>query len=172
MGGPFASCQAFFRARRHGRLGPTPKLSGLLPALLAVTEANSLNHLVVPNQRPVRLLTGVLAKAITRVHSKLNQPSVDVLAVFPEVDWLRVTLPFDFRALGIEQHSLEPVPDSFFVVLRIRSAKSRINILPQDGEGKKANQEKSYFHNSRKSKMTGLVDKKSRAFFSQPLHPD
>ena len=106
------------------------------------------------------LFTGVLAKAITRVYSKLDQPPVNVLAIFTQIGWLRIALPFNFRAVSIEQHSLEPVPDNFLVVFRIRSAKSRINILPKDADGKKANQEKGHLHNSKKSELRGIVDEK------------
>lgn len=115
-----------------------------------VTETGSLNHLIIPDQRAMGLFTGVLAKAITRVYSKLDQPSVNVLAIFTQIGWLRIALPFNFRAVGIEQHSLEPVPDNFLVVFRIRSAKSGIDILRANADRKKANQEEGHLHNSRK----------------------
>lgn len=93
------------------------------------------------------LFTGVLAKAIAGVHSKLYQPPVNVLSVFTQIGWLRIALPFNLRAVGIEQHSLEPVPDNFLVVFWIRSAKSRLDILCVDADGQKASQEEADLHN-------------------------
>jgi hypothetical protein len=107
------------------------------------------------------LFAGVLAEAITRVHSKLDQPPVNVLAILTQIGCLRIALPFNFRAVGIEQHSLEPVPDNFLVVFRIRSAKRWIDILREKVDGKKANQkEEGHLHNSRKTKIRGIVDEK------------
>src|SRR5215831_10626380 len=88
----------------------------LSAASVPVTESRSLNHLIVADQRAMGLFTGVLAKTITRVHAKLDQPPVNVLAIFTQVGWLRIALPFNFGAVGIEQHPLEPVPDNFLVV--------------------------------------------------------
>ena len=106
-----------------------------------VTESDSLNHLIIADQHAVRLFTGVLAKAITRVHLKLDQPSVNVLAILTQIGWLWVALPFNFCAVGIDERPLEPVPDNFLVVFRLRPAKGRIDILREDADGKKANQE-------------------------------
>jgi hypothetical protein len=139
-----------------GRLGALP----VIAQSVSVTEPDSLNHLVIANQRAVGLFTGVLAKAITRVHSKLDQPPVNVLAIFAQIGWFRIALPFNLRAVGIEQRSLEPVPDNFLVVFRKRSAKSRIDILREDADGKKANQEEGRLHHLRKRQMPGVVDEK------------
>ena len=68
---------------------------------VSVTKSDSLNHLVVADQCAMRLFAGVLAKAITRVHSKLDQPPVNVFAIFTEVGWLRIALPFNFCAVGV-----------------------------------------------------------------------
>jgi len=106
------------------------------------------------------LLTGVLAKAITRVYLKLDQPPVNVLAIFTQIGWLRIALPLNFRAVGIEQHSLEPIPDNFLIVFRIRSVKSRIRILREEVDGKKPSQEEADLHSLRKSKIKEIVDKK------------
>ena len=123
---------------------------GILPVIaksVPVTQSSSLSHLIIADQRAMGLFAGVLAKTIARVHSKLDQPPVNVLAIFTQIGWLRIALPFNFRAVGIDQHSLEPAPDNFLVVFRVRSAKSRIDILRQDADGKKANQQESDLHN-------------------------
>src|SRR6476620_1611875 len=146
---PSVPCQAFFPLARPSSLAQM----SILPVIaksVPVTETDSLNHLIIANQRAMELFTGVLAKAITQVHSKLHQPPVNVLAIFTQIGWLRIALPFNFRAVGIEQHSLKPVPDNFLVVFRIRSAKSGIDILRENADRKKANQEEGHLHNSRK----------------------
>jgi hypothetical protein len=119
---------------------------------ISVTESSSLNHLIVTDQRTMGLFTGVLAKAITRVDSKLDQPPINVLAIFTQIGCLRIALPFNFRAVSIEQHALEPIPDNFLVVFWIRPANCRINILGEDANSKKANQEEDQLHSSRKAK--------------------
>ena len=158
-----AACQAFF----PGGASPLCELASQSAALecrraksVPVTKSGSLNHLIVADQRAMGLFTGVLAKAITRVYLKLDQPPVNVLAIFTQIGWLRIALPLNFRAVGIEQHSLEPIPDNFLIVFRIRSAKSRIKILREEVDGKKANQEEADLHNLRKSKIKEIVDKK------------
>ena len=131
-----------------GRMG----ILAVIPKSVPVTESGSLNHLIVTDQCAMGLFARVLAKAIARVHSKLDQPPVNVLTILTQIGWLRIALPFNFRAVGIDQHSLEPAPDNFLVVFRVRSAKSRIDILRQDADGKKANQQESDLHNSKKAK--------------------
>src|SRR5437764_13785600 len=139
-----------------GRMG----ILAVIPKSVPVTESGSLNHLIVTDQCAMRLFACVLAKAIARVHSKLDQPPVNVLTILTQVGWLRIALPFNFRAVGVEQHSLEPVPDNFLVGFRIRSAKSRSEILCEQVDGKKPNHKEGHLHNSRKSKMTRIVDEK------------
>src|SRR4029453_4616351 len=142
---PSVPCQAFFPLARPSSLAQM----SILPVIaksLPVTESVSLNHLITADHPAMGLFTGVLAKAITRVHSKLHQPPINVLAIFTQIGWLRIALPFNFRAVGIEQHSLEPVPDNFLVVFRIRSTKSGIDILRENTHGKKANQEEGHLH--------------------------
>ena len=139
-----------------GRMG----ILAVIPKSVPVTESGSLNHLIVTDQCAMGLFARVLAKAIARVHSKLDQPPVNVLTILTQIGWRRIALPFNFRAVGIDQHSLEPAPDNFFVVFRIRSIKSRIDILREDIDGKKASQENDDLHNSRKSKIKGIVDEK------------
>src|SRR5205807_7240511 len=90
---------------------------------VSVTKSCSFNHMIIANQRTVRLFTGVLAKAIARVYAKLDQPPINVLAVFSQIRRLGLVLPFDLGAVSIKQHPLHPVPNNFFVVLGKRSAK-------------------------------------------------
>ena len=170
-----APCQAFFPIvvrpsyRQSGSDPWGQRASCPLPAAsLPVTKSDSLNHLIVADQCAMGLFTSVLAKAITRVYPKLDQPPVNVLAIFAPISWLRIALPFNFRAVGIEQRSLEPIPDDFLIVFRIRPAKSGVDILRQGADHKKAGDGKDQLHPSRKNKTTGIVDQKRCAFMGVP----
>jgi hypothetical protein len=119
------------------------RASAAKPALphrksLSVTKSYSFNHMIIANQCAVGLFAGVLAEAIARVYSKLDQPPVNMLTVLSQVGRLGVTLPFDLSAVGIEQHSLHPIPNNLFVILGKWSAKGRIHILREGAESKKA----------------------------------
>jgi hypothetical protein len=139
------------------------KLGHSLPAranLISVTESDSFYHLIVADQRPVRLFARVLTKAIARVHSKFDEPAVNVLAIFSEIRGLGIALPFDFRTVGVDQHALQPVPDNFLVIFWIRPAKIRLNILREDTGDKKADQTEGNPHSSSKRKMIDTSTKK------------
>ena len=135
---------------------------------LTVTKSDSLNHLIVADQCAMGLFTGVLAKTVTRVHSKLDQPPVNVLAIFTQISWLWIALPFNFRAVGIEQCSLEPVPDDFLIVFRIRPAKSRVDVLCQGADRKKQGDGEGQLHAPMKNKTTEIVDQIRCAFVGFP----
>ena len=94
--------------------------------------------MIIANQRAVRLFAGVLAKAIARIYAKLDQPPINVLTIFSQIGRLGLPLPFDLGAVGIEQHSLHPIPNNFFVILGIWSAERRIHILREGAEREKA----------------------------------
>src|SRR5437763_16525046 len=115
-----------------GRMG----IVAVIPKSVPVTESGSLNHLIVTDQCAMGLFARVLAKAIARVHSKLDQPPVNVLTILTQIGWLRIALPFNFRAVGIDQHALEPAPDNFSVVFRIRARESRSYVWTDDHDGK------------------------------------
>src|SRR5262245_38066758 len=115
----FVACQAFFPAEASSSSALCcSALQCPRAKSVPVTKSGSLDHLVIVDQCAMGLFTGVLAKAIPRVHLKLDQPPVNVLAIFTQIGWLWIALPFNFRAVGIDQCSLEPVPDNFLVVFR------------------------------------------------------
>src|SRR5882762_4274604 len=72
------------------------------------------------------LHSGVSAKSITRVHFKLHEVAVKMLAVFAEVGRFGITAPFNARALGVDQLVVEPFHYDFLVVGGIRTIESRI----------------------------------------------
>ena len=84
-----------------------------------------------------------------------------MLSVFSQIGWLGIALPFDLGAIGIDQRSLHPVPNNFFVVLRKRSAKGGIHILREGAESNKEDYRHGQLHESKKSKMTAIVDEKT-----------
>jgi hypothetical protein len=92
-----------------------------------VTEADSFNDLSVANQGSVFLKTGVGAKAIACVYLKINEPRVTVLPVLALIGAGGFTLPFDLRAVRIDQIRLHPIPDNFFVELWEGTALRRID---------------------------------------------
>ena len=94
--------------------------------------------MIIADQGAVRLFAGVLAKAIARVDAKLDQPAVKMLPVFSQIGRLGLALPFDLGAVGIEQHSLHPVPNNFFIILGIWSAERRIHIFREGAERENA----------------------------------
>jgi hypothetical protein len=166
MSRPFVGCQAFFAWRDELVLCIRAEIRPALGApakSISVTESDSFDHVVVADQCAVRLFAGVLAKAIARVHSKFDQPAINVLTIFPKVRRLGIALPFNFRTVGIEQHALQPIPDNFLVIFWIRPAKSRLNRLREDTGGENANQEEGNLHSSSKRKMMESSTKKSRS---------
>src|SRR6202011_3007296 len=83
------------------------------------------------------LHSGVSTKSITRVHFKLHEVAVKMLAVLAEVDRLGIAAPFDPRALRIEELVVEPFHYDFLVVGGIRAVESRIcrrRLLPLAGQ--------------------------------------
>ena len=72
------------------------------------------------------LLSGVSAESIARVHCKLNQISVDMLAIFAEIGRLRIALPFDASAGGVDQLLIKPCRHDIFVIRRLRPVEDRI----------------------------------------------
>src|SRR5260370_29812340 len=72
------------------------------------------------------LHSGVSAKSIARVHFKLHEVAIKMLAVFAEIDRFWIAIPFKPRALSIEELVVEPFHYDFLVVGGIRTIESRI----------------------------------------------
>ncbi len=83
------------------------------------------------------LLSGVSAESIARVHCKLNQISVEMLAIFAEIGRLRIALPVDPGAGRVDQLLVKPRRHDVFVVRRICPVEGRIcrrTLLGLDGQ--------------------------------------
>ena len=69
------------------------------------------------------LQSGVSAESIPRVHFKFYKVTIKMLSVLADVGRLRIALPLNARAVGIDQLIVEPFHDDFFVIGGIRAIK-------------------------------------------------
>src|SRR6266566_4761441 len=73
-------------------------------------------HFAFFDQRAMLLHSGVGAKSITRVHFKLNEVAVKMLAVLAEIDRFWVAAPLYPCATGIDELVVEPFHYDFLIV--------------------------------------------------------
>jgi len=99
------------------------------------------------------LIARVTAEAIPGVHGEIDQITIEVFAVLAQIGWFRFPIPFNARAVRVDQLFVEPLRHYLLVIGWVRSVTRRVRLClcnrlqcQRNDHGERENERPSRFH--------------------------
>src|SRR5438270_3531197 len=92
----------------------------LIVSFRLISESHALDHLAVTDEHGMFLLPCITAELVPRIHGKINKIPGGGFAALAHIGWLWIAIPFNPRAVRINQLLVEPLHNDLLIIGGVR----------------------------------------------------